>query len=190
MIAGVDEAGRGAWAGNVVAAVVILPKDYDLPFLNDSKKLSPKRREQLFYAIDEQALCWRYAQISAEGIDKLNIHQATLLAMRMAVNALALAPEQVLIDGAFVPTELHYPAQAIIDGDATEASIAAASIMAKVLRDRQCVALDKRYPQYGFASHKGYGTAKHRQALQQYGITPFHRQSYAPIKALLTQELL
>lgn len=187
MIAGVDEAGRGAWAGNVVAAAVILPPDYDLPYLNDSKKLSPKRREQLFHAIAEQALAWCYAQVSAAMIDQINIHQATLLAMRLAIDALALPPQRILIDGKFLPPDLLYPAQAIIDGDALEPAIAAASIMAKVIRDRQLIELDKQYPQYGFAAHKGYGTAQHSRALREYGIIAEHRRSYAPIKALLRE---
>lgn len=185
MIAGVDEAGRGAWVGNVVAAAVILPPDYDLPYLSDSKKLSPKRREQLFAAIDEQALAWGYGEVSAATIDAINIHQAALLAMRLALDALALHPSLALIDGKFVPPDLPYPARAIIDGDALEPAIAAASIMAKVLRDRQMIELDKQYPQYGFAAHKGYGTAQHSRALREHGIIAEHRRSYAPIKALL-----
>ncbi len=188
-IAGVDEAGRGAWAGNVVAAAVVLPQNYDLPGLNDSKKLSPKRRELLFEAITTQAVCWAYGQMSAEEIDQVNIHQATLEAMRRAVLALTPRPTQVLVDGAFVPTLEGIPARAIVGGDASEAAIAAASIVAKVVRDRQLIELDKIYPQYGFASHKGYGTAKHSQALDAFGITPIHRKSYAPIKKRLGKKV-
>lgn len=189
LVCGVDEAGRGAWAGNVTAAAVILPPDYDLPGLTDSKKLSPKKRCRLYTAIMAQALCVRYAQMNAAAIDAMNIYQATLAAMRGAVCALPIAPDKVLIDGNAVPPHMPYPAQAVIGGDSAEPAIAAASIIAKVTRDRQLLALDKLYPQYQFAAHKGYGTAAHQHALSTYGVSPLHRRSYAPIRRLLEMGL-
>lgn len=183
-IAGVDEAGRGAWAGNVLAAAVILPQEYDLPGLNDSKKLSPRSRERLFAGILAQATAVCHAQLPATEIDRLNIHHATLKAMRAAVLGLAVTPDRVLVDGAFLP-DLPYPAQALVGGDGREAAIAAASIVAKVLRDRQMTALELCYPGYGFSAHKGYGTKRHLDALRRFGVLPCHRRSYAPIAAAL-----
>lgn len=184
MIAGVDEAGRGALVGNVVAAAVILPEQYDLPKLTDSKKLTPKVRELLFVQIRAQALSWSVAWATPDEIDRLNIHHATLLAMQRAVEGLTLQPEVVWVDGKFAPC-ISAPTETIIGGDARHMCIAAASVLAKVSRDRQLFSLEKRYPGYGFAGHKGYGTKAHLAALQQLGATPEHRRSYAPVKAVL-----
>lgn len=189
MIAGVDEAGRGALAGNVVAAAVILaPGEYPA-LLTDSKKLSARQREQMYDWIYGNALAVSWAQCDPATIDRINIHHATLQAMREAVLGLAIAPAQVLVDGKFLP-ELPCPGQAVIGGDASIASIAAASIIAKVTRDRQMQEADLQYPQYGFARHKGYGSAAHRHALQQYGACPLHRQSYAPVRLVARATLL
>lgn len=183
-VAGVDEAGRGALVGNVVAAAVILPAQFDLPGLTDSKKLSARQREVLFDAITAQALAWCAAAASPAEIDAMNIHHATLLAMQRAVEGLAMSPQSVLVDGKFTP-DLAMPARAIVGGDASEACIAAASIIAKVTRDRQMAELDARFPGYGFAVHKGYGTKAHLAALTRLGATPEHRRSYAPVRAVM-----
>ena len=185
-VAGVDEAGRGALVGNVVAAAVILPATFNLPGLTDSKKLSARQREVLFDAITAQALAWCAAAASPAEIDAMNIHHATLLAMRRAVEGLATPPQSVLVDGKFTP-DLAMPARAIVGGDASEACIAAASIIAKVTRDRQMMELETRFPGYGFAAHKGYGTKAHLAALTRLGATPEHRRSYAPVRAVITQ---
>ena len=189
MIAGVDEAGRGALVGNVVAAAVILPAQFDLPGLTDSKKLSARQREVLFDAITAQALAWCAAVASPAEIDAMNIHHATLLAMRRAVEGLAISPQSVLVDGKFTP-DLAMPARAIVGGDASEACIAAASIIAKVTRDRQMAELEARFPGYGFAVHKGYGTKAHLAALARLGATPEHRRSYAPVRAVMAGSFL
>ena len=183
-VAGVDEAGRGALVGNVVAAAVILPAQFDLPGLTDSKKLSARQREVLFDAITAQALAWCAAAASPAEIDAMNIHHATLLAMQRAVEGLAMSPQSVLVDGKFTP-DLAMPVRAIVGGDASEACIAAASIIAKVTRDRQMAELDARFPGYGFAVHKGYGTKAHLAALTRLGATPEHRRSYAPVRAVM-----
>jgi ribonuclease HII len=183
-VAGVDEAGRGALVGNVVAAAVILPAQFDLPGLTDSKKLSARQREVLFDAITAQALAWCAAAASPAEIDAMNIHHATLLAMRRAVEGLAISPQSVLVDGKFTP-DLAMPARTIVGGDASEACIAAASIIAKVTRDRQMMELEARFPGYGFAVHKGYGTKAHLAALTRLGATPEHRRSYAPVRAVM-----
>ena len=183
-VAGVDEAGRGALVGNVVAAAVILPAQFDLPGLTDSKKLSARQREVLFDAITAQALAWCAAAASPAEIDAMNIHHATLLVMQRAVEGLAMSPQSVLVDGKFTP-DLAMPARAIVGGDASEACIAAASIIAKVTRDRQMAELDARFPGYGFAVHKGYGTKAHLAALTRLGATPEHRRSYAPVRAVM-----
>ena len=188
-VAGVDEAGRGALVGNVVAAAVILPAQFDLPGLTDSKKLSARQREVLFDAITAQALAWCATVASPAEIDAMNIHHATLLAMRRAVEGLATPPQSVLVDGKFTP-ELAMPARAIVGGDASEACIAAASIIAKVTRDRQMAELDARFPGYGFAAHKGYGTKAHLAALARLGATPEHRRSYAPVRAVMAGSFL
>jgi ribonuclease HII len=183
-LAGVDEAGRGPLAGPVVAAAVILDERYTIKGLADSKKLTALRREKLFDEILAKALCCSIAQASVEEIDTLNILQATLLAMRRAVEGLRLRPAKVLVDGNRLPV-LGVPAQAIVKGDALVPAISAASILAKVTRDRWCKELDAQYPQYGFAGHKGYGTAEHLAALKTHGACPQHRKTFAPVTAVL-----
>lgn len=184
LVAGVDEAGRGPLAGPVVAAAVILDDLHPIKGLNDSKKLSPLRREKLFDEIRAKALCCSVAQASVEEIDRLNILQATLLAMRRAVEGLRLKPAKVLVDGNRLPV-LDVLAEAIVGGDASVAAISAASILAKVTRDRWCQELDAQYPQYGFAGHKGYGTAEHLAALRAHGACPQHRKTFAPVAQVL-----
>ncbi|WP_142803481.1 ribonuclease HII [Tepidiphilus sp. J10] len=181
-LCGVDEAGRGPLAGPVVAAAVILPPGASLPGLNDSKKLSPSRRERLAAEIRASALAWAVAEASASEIDEWNILRATLRAMARAVAALPLVPDEVLVDGNRAP-ELEVPVRTIIGGDALEPAIMAASILAKTHRDARLVALDRRYPGYGFARHKGYGTAAHLAALARLGPCPEHRRSFAPVRA-------
>ena len=180
LTAGVDEAGRGPLAGPVVAAAVILDERQPIAGLNDSKKLSPARREALFEQIRARALCFAIAEASVEEIDRLNILQAPLLAMQPAVAGLRLRPGLVLVDGNRLPV-LDCAAEAIVGGDALVPSISAASILAKVYRDRWCVEVDAQYPQYGFAGHKGYGTAAHMDALRAHGACPLHRRSFAPV---------
>ncbi|MEN9945943.1 MAG: hypothetical protein RLZZ293_329 [Pseudomonadota bacterium] len=183
LICGVDEAGRGPLAGNVVAAAVILPVKHDIVGLNDSKKLTAKRRELLFKQITDQAISYAIAEASVAEIDQLNILQATFLAMSRAINQLYPRADQALIDGNKIPPQLTIPAQAIIGGDASIEVISAASILAKVTRDQQLIELDKLYPEYGFAKHKGYGTAQHLAAIQKFGaLTNIHRLSFAPLK--------
>ena len=184
LVAGVDEAGRGPLAGPVVAAAVILDDQRPIAGLADSKKLSPARREALFDEIRAHALCFSIAEASVEEIDRLNILQATLLAMRRAVQGLRLKPVMVLVDGNRLPV-LDVPAEAIVKGDARVQAISAASILAKVHRDRWCAQLHERYPQYGFAGHKGYGTAAHIAALRAHGACPEHRRTFAPVAQLL-----
>ena len=184
LVAGVDEAGRGPLAGPVVAAAVILDDQRPIAGLADSKKLSPARREALFDEIRAHALCFSIAEASVEEIDRLNILQATLLAMRRAVQGLRLKPVMVLVDGNRLPV-LDVPAEAIVRGDARVQAISAASILAKVHRDRWCAQLHERYPQYGFAGHKGYGTAAHMAALRAHGACPEHRRTFAPVAQLL-----
>lgn len=183
-IAGVDEVGRGPLVGDVVTAAVILDPARPIAGLNDSKKLSEKKRDALFDIIWEQALAVAVGRCSPQEIDELNILQATMVAMQRAVAALPIQPDYVLVDGNRVP-ELCIPAQAIIKGDALVAEISAASIIAKVTRDREMCELDARYPQYGFAQHKGYPTAAHLAALQQHGVLPEYRRSFRPVKQLL-----
>lgn len=180
LVACVDEAGRGPLAGPVVAAAVVLDDLRPIRGLNDSKKLSAAQRERLFDAVMAQALCTSVAVASVAEIDQLNILQATLLAMRRAVQGLRLRPHLVLVDGNRLPV-LDIRAEAIVKGDAKVAAISAASILAKVTRDRWCHELDERYPQYGFAAHKGYGTAAHLAALRAHGPCPEHRRSFAPV---------
>ncbi|MBF6630560.1 MAG: ribonuclease HII [Comamonas sp.] len=180
LIAGVDEAGRGPLAGPVVAAAVILDDLNPIAGLADSKKLTALRREKLFDEIRAKALCFSIAEASVEEIDRLNILQATMLAMQRAVNGLRLKPALVQVDGNRIPLlEMH--AEAIVKGDAKVQAISAASILAKVHRDRWCEAFDRAYPDYGFAAHKGYGTAAHLQALNTLGATPEHRRTFAPV---------
>jgi len=184
LVAGVDEAGRGPLAGPVVAAAVILDELKPVRGLADSKVLSPARRERLFDEIRAKALCCSIALASVEEIDELNILQATLLAMRRAVAGLRLSPHCVLVDGNRLPV-LPMPAHAIVKGDAKVQAIAAASILAKVYRDRLCVDLHELFPQYGFATHKGYPTVEHLSALREHGACAAHRRSFAPVRAVL-----
>lgn len=180
LVAGVDEAGRGPLAGPVVAAAVILDDLNPIAGLADSKKLTALRREKLFDEIRAKALCFSIAEASVEEIDRLNILQATMLAMQRAVNGLRLKPALVQVDGNRIPLlEMH--AEAIVKGDAKVQAISAASILAKVHRDRWCAEFDRAYPDYGFAAHKGYGTAAHLQALNTLGATPAHRRTFAPV---------
>jgi ribonuclease HII len=180
LTAGVDEAGRGPLAGPVVAAAVILDELNPIHGLNDSKKLSAKRREALFDEIRARALCFAIAEASVQEIDEINILQATLLAMKRAVEALRLPPKLVLVDGNRLPT-LSIRSEAIVQGDALVPAISAASILAKVHRDRLCEAMHQRYPVYGFDQHKGYGTAQHMAALQAHGPADCHRMTFAPV---------
>lgn len=183
-IAGVDEAGRGPLAGAVYAAAVILDPARPIEGLNDSKKLTARRREALFEVIQAQALAWCIASASREEIDRLNILQASLLAMQRAVAGLAHAPTLVLVDGNRAPS-FPCPAQTIVGGDALEPAISAASILAKVARDRSMLELHALYPQYGFDKHKGYPTAEHLAALAEHGPSPEHRVSFGPVRRLL-----
>ncbi len=184
LIAGVDEAGRGPLAGPVVAAAVILDDLKPIKGLNDSKKLSPARRERLFDEIRAKALCCAIAEASVEEIDALNILQATMLAMRRAVEGLRLKPAKVLVDGNRLPV-LKIAAEAIVKGDAKVKAISAASILAKVHRDRLCQALHEQHPQYGFDGHKGYPTPEHLAALREHGACSQHRRSFAPVRDVL-----
>lgn len=183
-LCGVDEAGRGPLAGPVVAAAVILDPQNPLPGLNDSKKLSASVRERLYDEICRKAAAFGIGQASVEEIDRLNILQATFLAMQRAVAALAFKPEYILVDGrdfplfADLPSQRSVPGRAVIKGDGKSQNIAAASILAKVYRDRLMTAESRRYPQYGFERHKGYGTAQHRAALREIGPCPIHRRSF------------
>ncbi|WP_018085609.1 ribonuclease HII [Desulfurispora thermophila] len=177
-IAGVDEAGRGPLAGPVVAAAVILPPGYRLPGLKDSKQLTSRQRQALAAAIQQQALAWNVALATVGEIDQLNILQASLLAMRRAVQGLKIAPQHVLVDGRFTVPGLDLPQTAIVRGDALSACIAAASVLAKVYRDDLMQALHQLYPQYGFDRHKGYPTAAHRAALNRHGPSPVHRRTF------------
>ena len=186
LLAGVDEAGRGPLAGPVVAAAVILDPRQPIAGLADSKKLTARRRERLYDEICAKALCCSVAQASVEEIDRLNILPATLLAMQRAVAGLRLPPAKVQVDGNRLPT-LGVLAEAIVDGDATVPAISAASILAKVQRDRWCAEVDAQWPQYGFAAHKGYGTAAHLAALRAHGACEHHRRSFAPVAAVLLQ---
>lgn len=182
-VCGVDEAGRGPLCGPVVAAACILPPDADLPGLNDSKKLTPRRREALFELIKQRAVAYCVAEASVEEIDTLNILEADLLAMRRAIAGLhtpdgtPVTADFALIDGN-IARDFPIPVRAVIKGDASSLSIAAASVLAKVTRDRLCIELDAQYPQYGIAKHKGYGTAAHMAALRQYGASPIHRKKF------------
>ena len=181
-IAGVDEAGRGPLVGSVVAAAVILDPDNPIVGLNDSKKLTEKKREKLFIEIQEKALAWSIAEATHAEIDELNILQATFLAMRRAVESLNVQPEKVIVDGNQIPKGISIACEAIVGGDASHAEISAASILAKVTRDRQMQALDLIYPDFGFAKHKGYPTKAHFEAIAAHGVIQEHRPSYAPVK--------
>lgn len=187
MICGTDEAGRGPVAGPVVAAAVILDPNQPIAGINDSKKLSEKKRLQLSEEIKEKALYWAIAQCDAAEIDQLNILQASLLAMQRAVEGLGITPSKVLVDGNKLP-KLKVPAEAIVGGDGIEACIGAASILAKVERDRQMLEWHQHYPQYDFAKHKGYPTKFHLEVLAQQGPCPIHRRSFAPVTRALAQQ--
>lgn len=185
-VAGVDEAGRGPLCGAVVAAAVILDPARPISGLNDSKKLSAKKRELLAAAIRDQALAWCVAEASPAEIDRLNILGATMLAMQRAVAALAVQPDEVWVDGNRCPP-LNCVARAIVSGDALVEEISAASILAKTVRDAQMQALDAQYPALGLAKHKGYPTAEHVAALRKFGVPDFYRRSYAPVRDILAQ---
>ncbi len=188
LIAGADEAGRGPLVGSVVAAAVILDPSKPIEGLNDSKKLSEKKREKLFVEIQEKALAWAIAECSAAEIDELNILQASLLAMRRAVEKLSIQPEHLLVDGNKVPTGLAMSCDAVVGGDAIHPEISAASILAKVTRDHEMVELDAKYPQFGFAKHKGYPTKAHFEAIAQHGVIAEHRRSFGPVRKVLQQQ--
>ena len=184
-IAGADEAGRGPLVGSVVAAAVILDPHHPIHGLDDSKKLTEKKREKLFLEIKEKALAWAIAECSAEEIDDINILQASLLAMRRAVEKLEIQPDHVLVDGNKVPKGLSMSCDAVVGGDAIHAEISAASILAKVTRDHEMVELDAKYPQYGFAKHKGYPTKAHFEAIAEHGVIAEHRRSFGPVRKVL-----
>lgn len=186
-VAGVDEAGRGPLAGPVIAAAVILDPVNPVSILKDSKQLTPSRREALYLEITQKAIAWSVGRAGVEEIDRLNILQATLLAMRRAVDGLRPAACFVLVDGNRCP-RLDCPVEAVVRGDSTVAAISAASIIAKVTRDREMVEMDRRYPGYGLARHKGYPSREHLLALQRLGVTPLHRRSYAPVRKLLSTD--
>ena len=188
LVAGVDEAGRGPLAGPVMAAAVILDELKPIHGLADSKKLTARRRDELFDEIRAKALCFAVAQASVQEIDEFNILQATLLAMRRAVEGLRLPPKLVLVDGNRLPV-LPMRAEAIVKGDALVAAISAASILAKVTRDRWCEAVDQQFPAYGFAKHKGYGTAEHLAALLSHGACAEHRTTFRPVTEVLGKGL-
>ncbi len=185
LVAGVDEVGRGPLAGSVVAAAVILNPKRRIPGLNDSKMLSEKQREALFPRIQERAIAWAIGQADVKEIDSLNIFHAGLLAMQRAIIALTPQPELVMVDGLHCP-ETPYPAEAIVEGDKKIAAISAASILAKVTRDREMTKLEEQYPGYGFAQHKGYSTRQHLLALQKLGPSPLHRRSFFRVQQALS----
>jgi ribonuclease HII len=185
-IAGVDEVGRGPLAGPVITAAVILRKPID--GVTDSKLLTAAKREKLAEIIKKEALCFAYGRAEVEEIDRLNIHHATLLAMKRAIESLAIQPDEVMIDGLYIP-KVAIPCQAIVKGDSLINAIGAASILAKVLRDKEMEEMDLLYPGYGFAVHKGYPTLQHRNALKAIGACAIHRRSYAPVAALFNQGL-
>lgn len=181
-IAGVDEAGRGPLAGPVYAAAVILPDNCDIEGINDSKKLTEKKREKLYEEIIQKAVAWSVSAVDEKVIDEINILNATHLAMNNAVNSLSITPDYVIIDGNSIKN-MELPHETVVKGDAKCISIAAASILAKVSRDRYITKLAEQYPEYGFEKHKGYGTKAHYEALEKYGITPIHRKTF--LKKLL-----
>ena len=187
-IAGVDEVGRGPLVGDVVTAAVILDPTKPIVGLADSKKLSDKKHQLLAAEIKEKALCYAIGRCSPSEIDELNILHATMLAMSRAVEGLSVKPEFVFIDGNRVPSQLTIPAQAVVKGDSLVEEISAASILAKVARDDEMIELDKRYPEYGFAGHKGYPTKAHFAALEQYGAINEHRKSFKPVQRILASK--
>ncbi|OOS00176.1 ribonuclease HII [Haemophilus paracuniculus] len=185
LIAGVDEVGRGPLVGAVVTAAVIIDPNQPIHGLTDSKKLSEKKRLALAEEIKQKALCWSLGRAEPEEIDQLNILHATMLAMQRAVAGLAIQPDFVLIDGNRIPPQLGIAAQAVVKGDSLVPEISAASILAKVARDQEMDELHAQFPEYGFAQHKGYPTALHLEKLAQFGATPFHRKSFAPVRKVL-----
>lgn len=185
LIAGVDEVGRGPLIGPVVAAAVILPKGFYHPGIKDSKKLSEKKREELYKVITENALSIGVGTVSEEVIDEINIYEATKTAMKEAINSLTIPPEHVLIDA--MKLDLKIPSTSIIKGDALSESIAAASIIAKVTRDHLLMKMDEEYPMYDLKNNKGYGTKKHLEALEKYGACKYHRKSYSPVTKVLNR---
>jgi len=187
LVAGVDEAGRGPLAGPVVAGAVILDPENPIDGLMDSKRLTALRRDVLYEEIREKALAWAVGHADVEEIDRINILQATMLAMKRAVEALQTVPDHALVDGNRCP-DLCCPAQAIVKGDSRVAAISAASIMAKVTRDREMLSLDVIYPGYGLAQHKGYPSKAHIEALENLGVTPIHRRSYAPVRRIIDKQ--
>ena len=189
LICGVDEAGRGPLAGAVYAAAVILDGERPIEGLADSKKLSEKKREYLAEKIQERALAWAVARAEAEEIDSINILQASLLAMRRAIESLSPAPSEALIDGLHCP-KLAMPCRAIVKGDSSVAEISAASILAKTARDAEMLRLHLEYPQYGFDRHKGYPTAMHLEALRRHGASEIHRRSFSPVKLAIAHKLI
>lgn len=184
LVAGVDEVGRGPLAGPIVAAAVILPLDCSLPDLDDSKKLAPQKREKVFYQIKRCAIGIGVAFVNHKRIDQINIGRANLLAMKIAVEKLKVAPDFLLVDGERNKIDLSIPQRGISGGDRRCASIAAASIIAKVMRDRWMVKYHEKFPHYGFLRHKGYGTREHMQKLAKYGPCPIHRRSFFPVSSL------
>lgn len=190
LICGVDEAGRGPWAGPVTAAAVILDPAQPILGLTDSKKISEKKRFALEPEIKAKVAYWCVAHAEPSEIDEINIREATFLAMQRAIAGLGVTPHRILIDGNALPSALPAPAEAIIKGDLKEPAISAASILAKTARDRLLVAFDAEYPEYGFAGHKGYGTAAHADALARLGPCPIHRTSFAPVRKAMLSETL
>lgn len=190
LICGVDEAGRGPWAGPVTAAAVILDPLQPISGLTDSKKISEKKRFQLEPEIKQKAAFWAVAHAEPDEIDRLNIREATFLAMQRAIADLGVQPKQILIDGNALPANLPAPAEAIIKGDLKDPAISAASILAKTERDRLMLNYDRLFPGYGFAGHKGYGTAAHAEALQHLGACRIHRTSFAPVRKVMLSETL
>ena len=190
LICGIDEAGRGPWAGPVTAGAVILDPTRPIEGLTDSKKLSEKRRQALECEILEKAAFWAVAHVEPDEIDRLNIREATFLAMQRAAAALGIVPHQILVDGNALPQQLPAPARAIIKGDLTEPAISAASILAKTARDRLMDQHCRDFPEYGFRQHKGYGTAAHAEALTRHGPCPIHRMSFAPVRKAALSETL
>lgn len=184
LLAGVDEVGRGPLVGAVVTAAVVLDPDKPIAGLADSKKLTEKRREALYDQIIEHAMAWSLGRCEADEIDRLNIYQATMLAMTRAVGGLRLAPEYVLVDGNRCP-DWHWPSEPVVKGDSRVEAISAASILAKVTRDREMKALHDRFPEYGFDGHKGYPTPLHLEALRRYGATAQHRRSFRPVREVI-----
>lgn len=187
LLCGVDEAGRGPLAGPVYAAAVILNPEFPISGLADSKRLSEKRREQLTLEIKERALSWAIARAEVEEIDRINILQASLLAMRRAVESLQCTPAEVLVDGSHCP-KLQIPVRAIVKGDSSVPEISAASILAKTARDADMMAMHQQFPQYGFDRHKGYPTAQHMDALRKYGASIIHRVSFSPVRAVINEK--